>query len=296
MDVRGFSSTLEVESLDSGPASGPLIELYRNSASPANGDGLGSVDFYANNALAAKTITGRITGTFGNVASGAEESRLGFWTMDAGALSRRMEITEFEVKIERLEDRANLTLYCGLSPADFQWLSAIQTVAHNDIGENITWSRLVTTQQDISDGIEDADVRLYVMASGLLTQVQRWNEDGSRFFSNVEFDGAMLVGSATGGFQTSGSINAEAYFLNGTSLASVFQAASDRLSDVAALGDPNADSVLGWDDSTGAIEYLTASEGRAAMGLGSIATSGLTISTSTPSGGSPGDLWAQVDP
>ena len=84
-------AALIVESTDPG-TSGPRINMYHNSVSPANNDGIGGRNFWANNSSATAV---RYSGDFGQaltVTAGAEDGSYGWYTYVAGAIATRMQL------------------------------------------------------------------------------------------------------------------------------------------------------------------------------------------------------------
>ncbi|RWK39235.1 hypothetical protein [Mesorhizobium sp.] len=81
---------ISIESTDSGASFAQLIELYRNSASPADNDGGAGILAKFNNGSAAKTTGGRIRYDMPTVAAGNENMRWLFDTIVGGTLANRM--------------------------------------------------------------------------------------------------------------------------------------------------------------------------------------------------------------
>ena len=78
-----------LESTDAGAARDPHLELYRNSASPANADKLGALEFYGEDASGDKLIYGSIEGRIDDVTNGSEDGGLNFYNMTAGTETLR---------------------------------------------------------------------------------------------------------------------------------------------------------------------------------------------------------------
>ena len=57
---------LQLESTDSGSATAPDIAFYRNSASPADGDNTGALQFYGNNSVGDRTLMGQFYNSDGS--------------------------------------------------------------------------------------------------------------------------------------------------------------------------------------------------------------------------------------
>tara|TARA_B100000989_G_scaffold265317_1_gene218141 strand:- start:111 stop:1835 length:1725 start_codon:yes stop_codon:yes gene_type:complete len=77
--------TLQVESTSTGSASGPNLDLYRNSSSPADSDYLGEIKFQGENDAGAKTNYAKITGKILDVTDGTEDGILEFAFQKAGS-------------------------------------------------------------------------------------------------------------------------------------------------------------------------------------------------------------------
>lgn len=82
-----FTSTLGTAAI------GPVLDLYRNSASPAASDGLGSIDFSGKSAVALTTRTyARIAADLVTATDGAEYGGLTVRTITAGTLTNALKI------------------------------------------------------------------------------------------------------------------------------------------------------------------------------------------------------------
>ena len=93
------SIQLELVSTDADATSGSVLSLYRNSASPADNDDVGQIEFHAENDAGAKVLYADIFCELGDVTAGTEDGRLALRTETAGALVRRLQISETELVI-----------------------------------------------------------------------------------------------------------------------------------------------------------------------------------------------------
>ena len=91
------TTQLSLISTDDDANVGPALELYRNSASPANSDLLGTVYFFGEDGAGNKEQYARIESVAGVKGSGSEEGVLNFYTNNAGTLTNnRLAITGSE--------------------------------------------------------------------------------------------------------------------------------------------------------------------------------------------------------
>ena len=79
-------------STDAGATAAPLIDLYRDSASPAASDTLGEIEFNGEDSAGNKQTYGVIHGSILSPTSTAEQGQLHFETATAGALTEKMII------------------------------------------------------------------------------------------------------------------------------------------------------------------------------------------------------------
>jgi hypothetical protein len=87
-DALGMTLT----STDAGAAAAPLLELYRDSASPAASDTIGEIEFNGEDSAGNKQAYALFHGSILSPTSGSEQGQLHFETATAGALTEKMII------------------------------------------------------------------------------------------------------------------------------------------------------------------------------------------------------------
>ena len=90
------TTQLTLISTDADANKGPVLDLYRNSSSPADADSTGRINFQGENS-AGETITySQIFSSILDVTDGTEDGRYKIGTMVAGSFDSRMDITNTE--------------------------------------------------------------------------------------------------------------------------------------------------------------------------------------------------------
>ena len=84
--------SLALTSTDAGATAAPLLELYRDSASPAASDTLGEIEFNGEDSAGNKQAYGLIHASILSPTSTAEQGQIHFETATAGALTEKMII------------------------------------------------------------------------------------------------------------------------------------------------------------------------------------------------------------
>ena len=101
------SDNLTLTSTDADASSGPNVKLYRNSASPADGDALGFINFYGENDAGEETLYGQIRASIADASDGTEDARFIIQTAVAGTQqTSRIELKATETVIN--EDSKDL--------------------------------------------------------------------------------------------------------------------------------------------------------------------------------------------
>lgn len=72
------------ESTDAGTAKAPILEFYRNSASPADSDYIGAIHFSGNNVSGTKTEYGRILSQINDISAATEDAAMYFQIYEMG--------------------------------------------------------------------------------------------------------------------------------------------------------------------------------------------------------------------
>jgi hypothetical protein len=88
----GNFANVTMTSTDAGAAAAPLLELYRDSASPAASDTLGEIEFNGEDSAGNKQAYGLIHASILSPTSTTEQGQLHFETATAGALTEKMII------------------------------------------------------------------------------------------------------------------------------------------------------------------------------------------------------------
>lgn len=81
-------------STDASATAGPIIDLYRNSASPAEADILGSIPFNGVDSGAAKKEYARIEGRIISTTAGSEKGALDFYTTATGTSTKQIALLD----------------------------------------------------------------------------------------------------------------------------------------------------------------------------------------------------------
>jgi hypothetical protein len=89
-------SEINLTSTDAGATAGPVFELHRNSASPADNDAIGAIDFAGQDSGGNKAIYASIDATIMDVTDTTEDGRLDFITQTNGSNYSRMRLDPTE--------------------------------------------------------------------------------------------------------------------------------------------------------------------------------------------------------
>ena len=84
-DVATGKATLELISDDAGAASGPTLDLYRNSFSPFDSDDIGEIKFQGENDNSDKVVFAKITSKVTDATASTEDAILEFHVQEAGS-------------------------------------------------------------------------------------------------------------------------------------------------------------------------------------------------------------------
>lgn len=91
-DIITHSTGVLTYSNQAGGATGPILELYQDSASPAGGDDVGTINFYGEDSASNKQLYAQIRGEIGSATSTSEGGVITFQTVSSGTLADRVEI------------------------------------------------------------------------------------------------------------------------------------------------------------------------------------------------------------
>jgi len=97
LSSAGNLDTLSLISTDADANAGPNLRLYRNSASPANSDVLGAIDFEGRNNNSQDVVYGTIKASLSDVTDGAEHGLMEFKSMVGGTNQLRMSFDDTSV-------------------------------------------------------------------------------------------------------------------------------------------------------------------------------------------------------
>jgi hypothetical protein len=115
LHVRGSGNDtiLLVESTDADASTGPIIELFRNSSSPADNDALGRIDFKGEDDAGNASTFARIAVTALDVTNNTEDARLDFTAVTNDTFDPTMSITGGNVGIGTTSPSSNLEVTSG---------------------------------------------------------------------------------------------------------------------------------------------------------------------------------------
>jgi len=93
------TANLVLFSTDADASVGPVLDLYRDSSSPADGDIMGNINYKAENSASEIITYANIIGVLGDVTDGTEDGQLRIQTMTAGSNVNRISVDTTETVI-----------------------------------------------------------------------------------------------------------------------------------------------------------------------------------------------------
>ena len=114
--VADNSDTLTLESTDADANVGPILNLHRNSASPADNDLVGRIVFKADDDAGNESTFARIEATATDVSNGSEDGRLDFFTAKDDAFNAALSILGNNVGIGTTSPTAELEIFHATDP------------------------------------------------------------------------------------------------------------------------------------------------------------------------------------
>jgi len=90
------SSNLTLVSTDADSSAGPVLEFFRNSASPADNDATGLIYFYGENDASEKIAYGQVFTQIKDMTDGTEDGSVEFYTMTAGTSTSKLLLNPTE--------------------------------------------------------------------------------------------------------------------------------------------------------------------------------------------------------
>ena len=129
-----FTGDISVTSTDTGSSASPEVELYRNSASPADADYLGQLKFTGESDDGSKEVYAKLTGKIDDASSGTEDGLIQFALRKAGSNNIGARLTSTDLKLINgtgLEVAGNISCDGTVDGVD---IAALNTTVGNKLG------------------------------------------------------------------------------------------------------------------------------------------------------------------
>lgn len=186
------TATLTVTSTDAGATAGPVVDLYRNSATPAASDILGKVLFNGEDAAGNTQEYASIEAVIVDTTSTSEDGQLDFYVTKAGARTKFVAIAASAiafagadtysftsgvsnaVTVNWSDDGAGIGPVLALgrvsaSPAASDVLGGVDFYGRDSGGNSTVYARDFASIVDTTNGSEDGARSLQVSVAGTLT-------------------------------------------------------------------------------------------------------------------------------
>ena len=203
-----------IENSEAGALEGPNVVFYRNSASPAADDVLGTLEFRGEDDAGSAQSYAEVTASIVDASSGSEDGRLDFVVTKAGAAANVLRLQESKVGINELAPESPLHITDGSTEAvrlecanddaasgadirmyrhrnnavgqDNDELSTLYFRGNNDDGtasqRPIDYAAIQAVIADASNTTEDGKLRLQVQTAGTLTTQVEVSANAIGFF------------------------------------------------------------------------------------------------------------------
>ena len=249
-DVNFNDNLVTLTSTDAGSSAGPILELYRNSSSPADSDYIGQIKFQGRHDGGAKALYAKITGKIGDASDGSEDGIIEIAHQKAGSNNISARFTSDALK---LINGTGLEIADGLLTLGSTAVTA--TAAELNILDGVTST---TAELNILDGVTSTAAELNLV-------------DGITA-GTVAASKAVIVDS-----------NKDVTGFRNVTLTGELDAATLDIS-----GDADIDGTTNLDvvDIDGQLTISDGSAGAPALAFGSDTDSGMYLTSETNDGGS----------
>jgi hypothetical protein len=201
-DALGMALT----STDAGAAAAPLLDLYRNSASPAASDTLGEIEFHGQDSAGNKQQYAVIHASILSPTSTAEQGQIHFETATAGASTEKMIIGTTNLVINeigaiynvRIEGDTDANLFYTDATNSRIGIGTISPAQKLDVVGNIQLTGNVIP----SVSGKGVDFAANTGAAGMTSEILNWYEEGTWTPTDASGAGLSLTGTATNCFYT----------------------------------------------------------------------------------------------
>ena len=206
----GNFANVTMTSTDAGAAAAPLLELYRDSASPAANDTLGEIEFNGEDSAGNKQAYGLIHASILSPTSTAEEGQIHFETATAGALTEKMIIGTNNLVINEIGAVFNVRIE-GDTDANLFYTDA--TNSRVGVGTVSPSEKL-----EVAGNAKITGTNLSIAPSTATSAAYTLNTNtGGNFFLGIDSStGASFTGVAYGRFLYSGGANPMIFLTNDT--------------------------------------------------------------------------------
>ena len=168
-----FAGNLTVSSSDGGSSAAPEIDIYRNSASPADADYLGQIKFTGESDDGSKEVYAKITGKIGDASSGTEDGILEIAHTKAGSNNISARFTSTDLKLINgtgLEVAGNTTL-----SGDLEISSTIPKLILSDSDHNPDFEINANAGNFTIKDVTNNASRIYIEPSGTINLANNVN-------------------------------------------------------------------------------------------------------------------------
>jgi hypothetical protein len=195
-----------VASTDAGAAVGPILTLYRNSASPADDDVIGAVNFSGENDAAQQVTYARVGAQIKDATDATEDGALVFYTMGGGTFAEAGQFQEDKTLLLENGVRWEATKHYTLTAAR-TYSPSTSAQGLFDISTTAGHSCFRATVYFVDANFPNGTIvwELYVVARGsgaTLTAVSLVQEDKARIASGSLTNYGTWSASITGGSST----------------------------------------------------------------------------------------------
>lgn len=194
----GNFANVTMTSTDAGAAAAPLLELYRDSATPAASDTLGEIEFNGEDSAGNKQAYGLIHASILSPTSTTEQGQLHFETATAGALTEKMIIGTTNLVINEIGGIFNVRIE-GDTDANLFYTDA--TNSRVGVGTITPAQKLdvvgaIQSSDNLIQGTAAKGINFTANtpAAGMTSQLLNWYEEGT--FTPTIY-GGTTAGTAT---------------------------------------------------------------------------------------------------